>query len=76
MSSVSLDTDLALNLVNSKLTSVTKEIEEILARWEYDDADLFLKDAREGKLEEAEDDAIDLTNLLDIREDLFNLKKS
>jgi hypothetical protein len=39
-------------------------IEEILAKWNYSSAELFLKHAADGTLSEAEDDAISITNLL------------
>ena len=76
MANVLLNKEIALDLVNTKLASVVQEINYILSHWKYDDADLFIQDAKTGVIDEAEDDTISLMNLLDVREDLYNLKKS
>lgn len=76
MANVSINKEIALDLVNTKLESIVQEINEILSRWNYHDPDSFIQDAKTGVIDEAEDDAISLMNLLDVREDLFNLKKS
>ena len=59
------------DLVNSKLKVLQDEIMEILEKWHYDDIDAFLNDARDGTIEDAEDDAVCLRNLFDKREWLF-----
>ena len=68
--------ELAEELVDFKLQQITEFINEILNNWNYLSAEKFIKDAREGKLSEAEDDAITLTNLLDNRDELIQLKLS
>ena len=75
MASVSIEKSLAIDLVNTKLSSIVFEINNILKKWNYDDPKKFISDAKEGILEESEDDAISLRNLLDIRGELFNLRK-
>jgi hypothetical protein len=76
MTTVSIEKVLAIDLVNSKLNTVIKEIDIILKGWDYNDPDKFISDAKQGILEEAEDDAISLRNLLEIREEMFRLKRS
>ena len=76
MANVSIDRSLAEDLVSTKLRFVVEEIESILVKWQYQSADLFIHDAREGKILEAEDDAITLRHLLDQREELFSLRSS
>jgi hypothetical protein len=56
------------------LNSLVKEINRILSKWNYRIIIDFLEHARNGTLEEAEDDAIDLTNLIDQRDELHKLK--
>ena len=75
MTQVSMNKSLAENLINTKLRLLQEEIEKILANWGYTDAASFLKDAQEGIIKEAENDAIGLTNLIDQRENLFQTKK-
>lgn len=75
MTEVTIDKTLAENLVDLKLRVIHQEINNILKQWKYSDANEFVNDAREGKIREAEDDAIAMTNLLDQRDNLFKLKK-
>lgn len=63
-------------LVDFKLKSLLDEAKKILDKWNYQSPEKFLEDAANGELEEAEDDAITLKNLLDQREELLNLKYS
>jgi hypothetical protein len=56
---------------NCKLSQITLRINDILEKWHYTSEKVFLNDAREGKIEEAENDAISMTNLLDQRQELF-----
>ena len=74
MTKIKVDKEFLLELVDSKLKVLQEEIQEILDRWKYSSIDQFLSDAREGSIEEAEDDAICLQNLTDKREELFQLK--
>lgn len=75
MTEVTIDKNLAENLVNLKLRVIHQEINNILNQWKYSDANEFVNDARAGKIREAENDAIGMTNLLDQRDKLFKLKK-
>ncbi|MFX0097979.1 MAG: hypothetical protein ACFFCS_00240 [Candidatus Hodarchaeota archaeon] len=75
MTEITMDKGLAENLVNSKLRLIREEIDKILTHWKYSDANEFVNDARAGKIREAENDAISMTNLLDQRDKLFKLKK-
>lgn len=76
MSTVSLDKNLAIDLVDTKIQGLVFEINSILSRWNYNDPTKFIEDAKKGVIEEAEDDAISLRNLLYKRQELFELKAS
>ena len=76
MTLVSLPVSLVEELVDFKLQFITSTIDAILARWNRTSIEQFLQDAKASILEEAEDDAMDLINLVDQREDLFRLKRS
>ena len=62
--SITLDKPLVKDLVNFKLNYLTKEINKILEHWEEDTIDSFLQKAKDGRLEEAENDAIELKQLM------------
>lgn len=64
MTKGSLEKYVAEELITYKLRNVKNLIEGILKRWNEDSADVFLKKARDGTYEEAENDAIDLKQLL------------
>jgi len=74
MTQVSLDKDLAENLINSKLRFIVEEMEKILHKWNYESLQLFLEECRSGKVRNAEDDAIVMQNLLDDQEELHQIK--
>jgi len=74
MATISIKKEVLEDLVDFKLRFITNEINRILAKWNRNSIDQFLEDARAGILEESEDDAIDLTNLVDHRDELFELK--
>lgn len=76
MTTVSLEKELAEELIDLKLKFLQEEIQNILTKWNYQSASDFLEHARNGTLEEAEDDAITLRHLLDQREELFQLRSS
>jgi len=76
MTLVSIEKELAEELIDLKLQRIVEYINEILITWNYRSAEKFIKDARDGKLPESEDDAITLTNLLDNRDKLMQLKCS
>jgi len=74
MTTVSIEKSELLDLVNSELKVLQDEIKEIFDKWHYDDIDAFLKDAKDGTIEDAEDvedDAICLRTLFIKRERLF-----
>ncbi len=75
MTTVALDKELAEELVDMKLSYLQSEIQKILKSWNYQSAAQFLKCAKDGTIEEAEDDAITLRHLLDQRENLIKLKE-
>lgn len=62
-------------MVDLKLNFLNNEIDKILSKWNHESASKIIQDARDGTIEEAEDDAITLRHLLDQREELFHLKK-
>ncbi len=61
---VSMKKELAEELITYKLRQIQAEIEEILSRWNETSAEQFLQKARDGRHENAENDAIDLRQLL------------
>ncbi len=74
MTSVSVDKDLFVELIDFRLASITTEINRILAKWNYRSIEKFLEDGRKGVLAEVEDDGIDLTNLVAMRDQLYKLR--
>jgi hypothetical protein len=76
MTTVSIEKKLFEELLDSKLAVISERINAILARWHYDSIELFLKHAADGTIEEAEPDAISMTNLIDKRDELYKLKTS
>lgn len=75
MTSIPVEKELLEELIDFKLKFLYEEIEKILNKWKYEDSSKFLQDARDGTIEEAEDDAITLRHLIDQREELLALKK-
>jgi hypothetical protein len=59
-----LDKSLAEDLITSKLRILKQFIDEILARWNESTSKDFLEKARTGIYENAEDDAVELRQLL------------
>ena len=64
MTEISLKKSTAIHLIQFKLIVLRTEIEGILERWKEELAQTFLKKARDGTYLEAENDAIDLRQLL------------
>ncbi|TFF90359.1 MAG: hypothetical protein EU548_03415 [Promethearchaeota archaeon] len=64
MTKVKLDKELAEDLINSKLGILKQYIDEILARYSESSSEEFLEKARTGVYEEAENDAIELRQLI------------
>jgi len=75
MTSIPVEKELLEELIDLKLRFLYDEIDKILNKWKYEESSEFLQDARDGTIEEAEDDAISLRHLLDQREELLALKK-
>lgn len=75
MTSILVKKELLEELIDFKLRFLYEEIDKILNKWKYEESSKFLQDARDGTIEEAEDDAITLRHLLDQREELLALKK-
>jgi len=65
MTQVKVDKKNLVELVDFKLSSLRKEIERILKKWNYISSKKFLEDARNGTISEGEHDAIILRNLED-----------
>ena len=61
---VSLEKEVAEELITYKLRKIQELISDILTRWNETLADSFLSKARDGTYLEAENDAIELRQLL------------
>lgn len=72
---VSMKKEVAEELITYKLRRIQTIIEEILTRWKEQTADKFLQKAKDGTYENAENDAIDLRQLLLEEEKLQRLLK-
>jgi hypothetical protein len=64
MTQVKLDKSLAEDLITSKMRLFQQYINEILDRWNESSSKEFLEKARTGVHENAEDDAIELRQIL------------
>jgi hypothetical protein len=64
MTQVKLDKSLAEDLITSKMRQLKQNINEILNRWNETTSKEFLEKAKTGVHENAEDDAIELRQLL------------
>ena len=73
---VNLDKDVAEDLISYKLRNIQEHINEILKRWNENTASVFLEKAKNGTYSEAENDAIDLKQLLLEEKKLNKLFKS
>lgn len=75
MTTIPVEKELLEELVDLKLQYLNDEIDRILTKWEYESALKFVQNAKDGTIEEGEDDAITLKHLLDQKEELINFKK-
>ncbi len=75
MTSIPVEKELLEELIDFKLSFLFEEIDKILNKWKYEESSKFLQEARNGTIEEAEDDAITLRHLSDQRGELLALKK-
>jgi hypothetical protein len=73
MPQVSIDKDLAIDLIETKLREIKSQIAEILKKWGQDSVVTMIQLSREGRLPESEMDAISLTNLNDKMVELESL---
>ena len=64
---ITLDSDLAKDLIETKLDTLTAKINSILLKWNLNSPEELITKAKSGELPEAEDDAIDLQTLQDKR---------
>lgn len=74
MTSIPVEKELLEELIDFKLSFLHDEIDKILNKWKYEDSSKFLQDARDGTIEETEDDAITLRQFLHERDELLTLK--
>ncbi|MCE7736537.1 MAG: hypothetical protein GPJ54_16770 [Candidatus Heimdallarchaeota archaeon] len=70
---VSIRYEIAKDLVQTKQELVRREINAILKKWNQDSVEILIEKAKSGELEEAEHDAILLTNYLDELKELEHL---
>ena len=70
---VTLDPEIARDLIETKLRVLTEKIDAILNKWNLRSIDELVEGAKTGKIPEAEDDAIDLQNLQDKRNQIEKL---
>jgi len=73
---VYMDKDIAEDLISYKLRNIQEQINQILNRWNETEASAFLEKAKNGAYSEAENDAIDLKQLLLEEKKLKNLFNS
>ena len=59
-----MDKDIAEDLISYKLRNIQDHINKKLKRWNETEASAFLEKAKNGTYSEAENDAIDLKQLL------------
>lgn len=64
MTTVSLDKSDAEDLITYKLRNIQREISKILDKWSETSIESFLEKSQIGKIEESENDAIDLKQLV------------
>lgn len=73
MTQVSMDKDLAIDLITTKLREIKSQIEGILKKWDQTSVKTMIQLSCEGKLPESEMDAISLTNLNEKKIEIENL---
>jgi hypothetical protein len=70
---ISIESEVARDLIETKLRVLTERINTILNKWELESIDELVEGAKTGKYPEAEDDAIDLQNLANKRSEIEKL---
>ncbi len=73
---VKLPYKVAKSLFEDKLSDLNKKIEKFLTKWNKTSIEQFVKLTKEGKLPEAETDAIVIENLSDKVQELQSLLQS
>jgi hypothetical protein len=73
---VYMDKDIAEDLISYKLRNIQEQINQILNKWNETEASAFLEKAQNRTYPEAENDAIDLKQLLLEEKKLKNLFNS
>lgn len=71
---IQIDESLAKDLIYHRLRELDAIIKDILDNWQYDNIDDFVNDVKQGKLpENSIDDAIDLQNVTDKRNQIAEI---
>lgn len=70
---VSISYEIAKDLVQTKQELIRIEINSILKKWNQESVEILIQRAKSGELEEAEHDAILLTNYIDELKELEHL---
>jgi hypothetical protein len=73
-SKITIEKALFDDLLDTKISVINEKISLLLKKWHYESTSLFLQHAANGILDDAEPDAISLTNLLDKREEYYKIK--
>ena len=73
MDIVKLPREDAVRLITDKLREIDNRIQKILQLWNQPSTEVFLERTRTGDLEDAEIDAITLTNLIEERDRISHL---
>ncbi len=76
MAIISIEKEILENLVSFKLKRIQTIIQEFLDRWKENSTMLFIEKARNGTYENAENDAIELRQLLLEEKKLNDLLKT
>lgn len=68
---IPIDKTVAKDLIHHRIQELDAIIKEILDKWNYDNIDDFIGDTKRGKLAESSiDDALELQNVVDKREEI------
>jgi hypothetical protein len=76
MATVPIDKNILTDLIVFKLRRIQGFIQDILNRWHETDSAIFLQKARDGTFEDAENDAIELRQLLLEEQKLYQLQET
>ena len=76
MSTIELEKDFAIEIIETNLAIIKNEIEVILNMWNQNSAEEMIKKTEEGELPEAEIDAISLSNLIEKQSHLEEILRS